>query len=154
MFRLWGKEFKDNHMLRDTVICDETDETRTHKIFNALDSICYEFDLSKPIWLDHNIDEFKRHDKTRFYQDNFVDSIDLIIWRFILLKNKLCINNKKEVRRPPFTEGLPDFFLIFYSFLIAASGLSFIARFAGKYPASTPTSTANTMDISTSHHGI
>ena len=102
MFRLWGKEFKDNHMLRDTVICDETDETRTHKIFNALDSICYEFDLSKPIWLDHNIDEFKRHDKTRFYQDNFVDSIDLIIWRFILLKNKLCINNKKEVRRPPF----------------------------------------------------
>ena len=54
----------------------------------------------------------------------------------------------------PFTEGLPDFFLMFYSFLIAASGLSFIARFAGKYPASTPTSTANTMDISTSHHGI
>ena len=76
MFRLWGKEFKDNHMLRDTVICDETDETRTHKIFNALDSICYEFDLSKAIWLDHNIDEFKRHDKTRFYQDNFVDSIE------------------------------------------------------------------------------
>lgn len=76
MFRLWGKEFKDNHMLCDTVICDETDDTRTHKIFKALDSICYEFDLSKPIWLDHNIDEFKRHDKTRFYQDNFVDSID------------------------------------------------------------------------------
>ena len=76
MFRLWGKEFKDNHMLRDTVICDDTDDTRTHKIFNALDSICYEFDLSKPIWLDHNIDEFKQHDKTRFYQDNFVDSID------------------------------------------------------------------------------
>ena len=41
-----------------------------------LKEICYEFDLSKPIWLDHNIDEFKRHDKTRFYQDNFVDSID------------------------------------------------------------------------------
>ena len=25
MFRLWGKEFKDNRMLRDIVICDETD---------------------------------------------------------------------------------------------------------------------------------
>ena len=35
MFRLWGKEFKDNRMLRDTVICDDSDETRTHKIFNA-----------------------------------------------------------------------------------------------------------------------
>ena len=51
MFRLWGKEFKDNRMLCDTVICDETDDTRTHKIFHALDKICYEFDLSKPIWL-------------------------------------------------------------------------------------------------------
>ena len=27
MFRLWGKEFKDNRMLRDTVICDDTDDT-------------------------------------------------------------------------------------------------------------------------------
>ena len=24
MFRLWGKEFKENRLLRDTVICDET----------------------------------------------------------------------------------------------------------------------------------
>ena len=55
MFRLWGKEFKDNHMIRDTTICDDSDDTRTHKIFNALDEICYEFDLSKPIWLDVNI---------------------------------------------------------------------------------------------------
>ena len=76
MFRLWGKEFKDNHMLRDTVICDDSDDTRTHKIFHALDEICYEFDLSKPIWLDSTIDEFKRHSKARFTQDHFVDSID------------------------------------------------------------------------------
>lgn len=76
MFRLWGKEFKDNRMLRDTVVCDETDDTRTHKIFNALEQICYEFDLSKPIWLDKTVNEFKRHSKARFYQDNFVDSID------------------------------------------------------------------------------
>ena len=36
----------------------------------------YQFDLSKPIWLDSTIAEFKRHAKARFYQDNFVDSID------------------------------------------------------------------------------
>ncbi len=76
MFRLWGKVFKDNRMLKDTVICDESDDTRIHKIFHALDEICHEFDLSKPIWLDSTITEFKKHDKTRFYQDNFVDSID------------------------------------------------------------------------------
>ena len=76
MFRLWGKIFKDNKMLKDTVICDESAETRTHKIFHALDEICHEFDLSKPIWLDATINDFKKHDKTRFYQDNFMDTID------------------------------------------------------------------------------
>lgn len=76
MFRLWGKIFKDNRMLRDIVICDESDDTRTHKIFNALDQICCEFDLSKPIWFENTIADFKAHDKARFYQDNFVDSID------------------------------------------------------------------------------
>lgn len=76
MFRLWAKEFKDNRMLRDMVVCEEAEDTRTHKIFRALDEVCYAFDLSKPIWLDATIDEFKRHAKARFYQDNFVDMID------------------------------------------------------------------------------
>ncbi len=74
MFRLWGKEFKDNRMLRNiSFMCNDAEDTRTHKIFNALDAICYEFDLSKPIWLDSTIEEFKKHDKARFTQDNFVD---------------------------------------------------------------------------------
>ena len=75
MFRLWGKIFKDNHMLRDTVIEDDRNDTRTHKIFDSLDQICYDFDLGKPIWLDSNIREFKRHSKTRFYQDSFIEEI-------------------------------------------------------------------------------
>lgn len=76
MFRLWAKIFKDNHMLRDTCIEDTSMDTRTHKIFHALDEICYEFDLGKPIWLDKTIAEFKRHDKARFTQDNFIETID------------------------------------------------------------------------------
>ena len=38
MFRLWGKEFKDNRMIKDTTICDDSDDTRTHKIFTAFQS--------------------------------------------------------------------------------------------------------------------
>lgn len=76
MFRLWAKEFKDNRLLRDTTVCDDGNDTRTHKIFHALDAVCLEFDLSKPIWLDTTIAEFQRHAKARFYQDNFIDSID------------------------------------------------------------------------------
>ncbi len=76
MFRLWAKEFKDNRMLRDTVVEDGSSDTRTHKVFHALDEVCYRFDLSKPIWLDSTVHDFKRHDKTRFTQDNFIESID------------------------------------------------------------------------------
>ena len=58
MFRLWAKIFKDNRMLKDTVICDDSDDTRTHKVFHALDEICYQFDLGKPIWLDVTVLDF------------------------------------------------------------------------------------------------
>ena len=71
MFRLWGRIWKDNHMLKDTVICDDRQETRTHKVFHCLEQICYELDLGNPIWRD-----FKKHSKTRFYQDNFIEQID------------------------------------------------------------------------------
>lgn len=63
-------------MLCDLVICEDEEDTRTHKIFHALEQACHTFDLSTPIWLDVNINEFKRHAKTRFSSDNFVDSID------------------------------------------------------------------------------
>ena len=63
-------------MLKDTVICSDTEDTRTHKIFHALEEACYEFDLGKPIWLESTIEEFRRHSKARFYQDNFIESID------------------------------------------------------------------------------
>ena len=76
MFRLWGKIWKNNRMAADTVICDDSPDTRTHKVFRALDEICYTFDLSKPIWLDTNIREFQKHAKGRFYQDSFIDGID------------------------------------------------------------------------------
>ncbi len=76
MFRLWAKEFKDNRMLRDTVIIDQSSDTRTHKIFGALEKVCQEFDLSNPIWLEKTVSEFKRHSKARFTQDNFIETIE------------------------------------------------------------------------------
>ncbi|HEX3077570.1 MAG TPA: hypothetical protein VHQ24_11970 [Lachnospiraceae bacterium] len=77
MFRLWAKIFKNNKLLRDiTVENDNPNLNRTKKIYEAIDTVCYEFDLSKPIWLDSTIEDFKKHDKTRFTQDNFIDHID------------------------------------------------------------------------------
>ena len=46
------------------------------KVFRALETACYELDLGKPIWLDSNVEEFRRHAKARFYQDSFIEHID------------------------------------------------------------------------------
>lgn len=75
MFRIWGKLIKDNHLLKDMTVCNDSDATRTSKVFQALDEICREFDLGKPIWLDSNIREFQQHAKTRFHQDSFIEEI-------------------------------------------------------------------------------
>lgn len=76
MFRLWARTFKNNHMLQDTCIENDENDTRTHKVFKALEEICYQFDLGKPIWLDKTVNEFKRHSKARFTQDNFIETIE------------------------------------------------------------------------------
>ncbi len=86
MFRLWAKIWKENHMLRDTVIIDDREETRTHKVFQALDEVCLRFDLGKPIWLDSNIREFQRHAKTRFGQDSFIEQIPFDYLEFQIIE--------------------------------------------------------------------
>ena len=74
MFRLWGKIFKDNRLQSDYVVEDSSADTRTHKIFHAMDELCIKFDISHPIWLESNIKDFKRHNKVRFTSDNFIDN--------------------------------------------------------------------------------
>ena len=76
MFRIWGKIFKENRLVKDTIIVDDTDKTRTHKVFAALEAVCIEFDLGQPLWLDVTIRDFKKHAKARFTQDAFMEPID------------------------------------------------------------------------------
>ena len=73
--RIWFKIMKENRLLKDMTITDDSDETRTHKIFGALERACNEFDLEKPVWLDANISEFQRHAKARFTQDSFIEQV-------------------------------------------------------------------------------
>ena len=84
--RIWAKTFQDNHMLSDFVAEDYSEDTRTHKVFRALEEVCHRFDLGQPIWLDKNIAEFKRHAKTRFYQDSFIESISFDYLEFQVIE--------------------------------------------------------------------
>ena len=74
--KIWFKIWENTHLLKSETIEDDTEDTRTHKIFHALEEACYEFDLSEPMWFDSNIADFKRHSKVRFTSDNFIDDID------------------------------------------------------------------------------
>lgn len=62
-------------MLKDVVIEDASSDTRTHKIFDSLEKACHELDLAVPIWLEDNIDSFKKTSKTRFRQGSFIEEI-------------------------------------------------------------------------------
>ena len=76
MFRMWGKIWKDNRLVRDTIYEEDSTDTRTHKVFRGLERIAYELDLPVPLWLDVNITQFKRHSQARFTQDSFIEAID------------------------------------------------------------------------------
>ncbi len=75
MMRIWFKLIKDNHLLKDTVICDDSADTRTLKVMNSLEKACYELDLSKPIWLDNTVKDFQIHAKCRFTKDAFIEEV-------------------------------------------------------------------------------
>lgn len=77
MFKMWVKLIDEqNHLLQDVVISDDSQDTRTHKVFGAVASACREFNLGTPIWLDCSKRDFQQFSKVRFYQDNFIDKID------------------------------------------------------------------------------
>jgi hypothetical protein len=77
MFRLWAKIIDAGKIVKNmTIENSDSSLNRTKKIFHAIDEACYAYDLSKPLWLDKNISEFKKSSKTRFTKDNFVDEID------------------------------------------------------------------------------
>ena len=77
MFRMWGKIMKDNHLGSGNRIIAAAGHHIFHQmVFNCLDEICYKFDLEKPMWLDATVQDFKYHDKARFTQDNFIETVD------------------------------------------------------------------------------
>ena len=66
---------KDNRLLRDMTVSDDSQDTRTHKIFRALEQCCLKCDLPRPLWLDATVREFQRYAKARFRQDSFMEEI-------------------------------------------------------------------------------
>ncbi len=98
MFRLWGKIFKENHLLRDTVAENNAADSRTHKIFSALEemqNVSRTMDMKKsvmnliwenpsgsnPMWRNSNAIK-----KPGFRRIILWKALNSIIWKFISLK--------------------------------------------------------------------
>ena len=84
--RIWIKEILDNRLVKDIVITNEENDTRTHKVFKALEEACHAFDLGQPIWLDSNITDFQIHAKTRFTKDSFIEEIPFDFLEFQVIE--------------------------------------------------------------------
>ena len=84
--RIWIKLFKDNRLLKDTMFIDNGEDTRTHKVFSAVEKCCAEFDIPEPIWLDVNIRDFQRFARCRFYQDSFIEEMEFDYMDFHLIE--------------------------------------------------------------------
>lgn len=84
--RIWVKLMKDTHLIKDVTIEDVSEDSRTTKVLRALENAAKEFDLSVPIWLDVNIEDFKRVAKTRFTQDSFIEHIDFDYLEFHVIE--------------------------------------------------------------------
>ena len=75
MFTLWGKIYHNNRMTGDLTVQDPSEDTRTHKVLHAIQTICLHFDLPAPLWLSSNIREFRQRSRTRFGQDSFIEEV-------------------------------------------------------------------------------
>lgn len=90
MFRVWGKIFKNNRLIRDITIENSSKTmSRTAKVYQVLNDMCCELDLQVPLWLESNKTEFIRLDKTRFHQDNFIETIDFDYFEFHIIEEDL-----------------------------------------------------------------
>lgn len=77
MFRLWGKVYKDDSIIKNTVIhMDEGGHSTDTLTNNCMDQLCDTLDLQHPMWLNDNKKEYPVYGRTSFNQNHFIEDID------------------------------------------------------------------------------
>lgn len=77
MFRLWGKVYKNNRIIQDTVYeNDDLKLSTDDKVTKGLYEICIQFDLQNPMWFKSNHKDMEKFRKTVFIKDHFIEEID------------------------------------------------------------------------------
>ena len=87
--RIDFREIASGRNIADYTVEDKSNQSRPRKIYGAIEEACYALDLPRPIWLDQNIREFKRHAKTRFGQDSFLEELSFDFLEIQVLEEDL-----------------------------------------------------------------
>ncbi len=74
--KVWFRMYRGAKLLKQDVIEDDTEDTRTHKVFHALEAICHDWNLAEPYWLKKNEQDFIARAKTRFTKHNFIEAVE------------------------------------------------------------------------------
>ena len=82
---IWGTLIKDSKIIKSYTVTVEDTDTRTHRIFRAMDIMCEKLDISHPIWLETSISEFKKSSRTRFGADCFIEKCEFDYFSFQIL---------------------------------------------------------------------
>lgn len=94
MFRLWGKIIKNNRIISDQVFELNTRDLSVknlsleEKIDQGLESLCYQFDIQKPMWFNDANKDFSLVGKTRFTGQHFMESIDFDCFEIEVIEDK------------------------------------------------------------------
>ncbi len=89
MFRLWGKIVKNNNIIEDTVFeLDASGLKLEEKIDQALEGLCYHFDIQKPMWFKEADQDFALIGKTRFIDHHFIEDINFDYFEIEIVDKK------------------------------------------------------------------
>jgi hypothetical protein len=92
MARLWMKLYKHHRIAKQaTAPCDLMD------IEPAITSLCKEFDIPNPLWLNKHENEFSEFRRTTFIAEHFMEDVDFERMEIEYLDDE----NKKRKSRDP-----------------------------------------------------
>ena len=74
--KIWFRLSRSSKTIKETVIENNEDISRTAKVFASLEKACHDWDLAVPIWLNTTINEFKYRARGRFPKDSFHEDVD------------------------------------------------------------------------------
>lgn len=75
MLRIWATLMKNQKIIQDMVLEYPQTDDRMEIIKQSLNDFALAFDISRPIWLPKNESDLQRFPVTRFFPDQFIDSV-------------------------------------------------------------------------------